>query len=513
MSIATEIAALAANKAAIKSAIEAKNPATAPTDALAQWPTAIASIPTGGGGGWQPPSDWPDIRQILADDVTPQEAIDAGATKKWIMLCNPGPPGGIYPNNYTFDSALIKYLRISDGNTTVDQSSNIVEPLDSGRFWIIVYTTDMQLCRLPLPRSNGEVGVLWVYAPDHTGYRAISNDWTGQVRLRSITVKDWGLSTSGFSLSNNVVLENLETTTTQAPMTITGFVTINECALKKIDCSGWDVSNVTNITNLFSNDVMLSEVDVAGWDVSNVTLMNYAFNNCKSLTHVDITGWDVGKVINMQSMFNGSAIQELDLSMWNTESVTNMQNLFGGCFRLRKLNLTGWNTKNVTNLTSMFTGCRLLERISGISQLDVSGVVTMADTFSSCTAIDILDLSAWNTSSLTSMQGFMNSAGIRYVDMSNWDASNVTNINYAFNSHSLIEIKLPTDPAKGPRIDVSFSGSPGLSHNSLVNIIAWVADLNSLGLPGKTLTLGNTNKAKLTADEIAVATAKGWTVA
>lgn len=51
MSIASELATLAANKAAIKAAIEAKNPTVAPTDALAQWPDAIASIPTGGGGG------------------------------------------------------------------------------------------------------------------------------------------------------------------------------------------------------------------------------------------------------------------------------------------------------------------------------------------------------------------------------------------------------------------------------------------------------------------------------
>ena len=49
MSIASQLTTLAANKAAIKAAIEAKNPETAPTDALAQWPTAIASIPTGGG--------------------------------------------------------------------------------------------------------------------------------------------------------------------------------------------------------------------------------------------------------------------------------------------------------------------------------------------------------------------------------------------------------------------------------------------------------------------------------
>ena len=48
MSIASELADLSANKAAIKAAIVAKNPEIAPTDALAQWPSAIDSIPSDG---------------------------------------------------------------------------------------------------------------------------------------------------------------------------------------------------------------------------------------------------------------------------------------------------------------------------------------------------------------------------------------------------------------------------------------------------------------------------------
>lgn len=54
MSIASELTTLATNKANIKSALMAMNPATPPTDALAQWPIAIASIPTGGGSSADP---------------------------------------------------------------------------------------------------------------------------------------------------------------------------------------------------------------------------------------------------------------------------------------------------------------------------------------------------------------------------------------------------------------------------------------------------------------------------
>ena len=45
---AQKLQAILNSKAAIKAAIVAKSPATAPTDVLSQWPTAIASIPTGG---------------------------------------------------------------------------------------------------------------------------------------------------------------------------------------------------------------------------------------------------------------------------------------------------------------------------------------------------------------------------------------------------------------------------------------------------------------------------------
>lgn len=44
MSIATEIQTLQANKAAIKAAIEARNPSVAPTEVMSNWPASIASI-------------------------------------------------------------------------------------------------------------------------------------------------------------------------------------------------------------------------------------------------------------------------------------------------------------------------------------------------------------------------------------------------------------------------------------------------------------------------------------
>lgn len=61
MSIAAEIESLVAAKQAIKAAIQNMNPTVPPTDDLAQWPDAIASIPTGGGS---PAIDWRQVQWI-----------------------------------------------------------------------------------------------------------------------------------------------------------------------------------------------------------------------------------------------------------------------------------------------------------------------------------------------------------------------------------------------------------------------------------------------------------------
>ena len=49
-----------------------------------------------------------------------------------------------------------------------------------------------------------------------------------------------------------------------------------------------------------------------------------------------------------------------------------------------------------------------------------------------------------------------------------------------------------------------------MTHDSLMNVLNKVYDISSKGT--QIINLGNTNKSKLTAEEIAIATNKGWTV-
>ena len=56
---------------------------------------------------------------------------------------------------------------------------------------------------------------------------------------------------------------------------------------------------------------------------------------------------------------------------------------------------------------------------------------------------------------------------------------------------------------------LSFSTNPKLTKESLLSILNNLPTISST----KTVTLGSTNLAKLTASDIKIATDKGWTVA
>ena len=74
------------------------------------------------------------------------------------------------------------------------------------------------------------------------------------------------------------------------------------------DISRWDVSNVTDISSMFSGCLYFNG-DISKWDVSNVTNMDYMFYRCKSFNQ-DISNWNVSKVKNNQRIFYNCPIEE-----------------------------------------------------------------------------------------------------------------------------------------------------------------------------------------------------------
>ena len=96
------------------------------------------------------------------------------------------------------------------------------------------------------------------------------------------------------------------------------------------------------------------------------------------------------------------------------------------------------------------------------------------------------------------------------TDMPQLDLSSGNDFSYAWDGcHNLVNL----GGFGAIKASIDLSASDVLNVDSIMNVITQAADLNELGITGKTMTFGSTNLAKLTDAQKAVATNKGWTLA
>lgn len=161
-------------------------------------------------------------------------------------------------------------------------------------------------------------------------------------------------------------------------------------------------------------------------------------------------------ITDMSNMFiRCIELTTLDLSSFDTSKVTNMHHMFNQCSKLATLDLSSFNTSKVTNTSSMFSVDMELKTISGILDLiKVTASYNISQMFSYCTNLETVNIKNLNTSGL--------------------DVSACTK----------------------------------LSHDSLMYLINNLVETTTT----KSITLGTDNLAKLTDEEKAIATNKGWTL-
>lgn len=133
------------------------------------------------------------------------------------------------------------------------------------------------------------------------------------------------------------------------------------------------------------------------------------------------------------------------------------------------------DTENVTNMSSMFYNSR---RLTSIPQLNTSNVKKMDGTFSYCSSLETIP---------------------------QLDVSNVTSAINMFFQCSYLKSILMT----GMKVSFDIHWSTRFETDGLVTILNNLATVTT----PQTLTMGATNLAKLTDEEKAIATNKGWTLA
>ena len=256
-----------------------------------------------------------------------------------------------------------------------------------------------------------------------------------------------------------------------------------------------DTSNVTNMGYMFNNCRPLTSIPQL--DTSKVTDMNYMFSDCSSLT--SIPQLDTSKVTDMTGMFNKcsslTSIPQLD-----TSKVTTMSSILAYCSLLTSI--PQLNTSNVTSMYNMFYDCSSLK---SIPQLDTSNVTDMTNMVSGCTSLT--SIPQLNTSNVTKMSStFYGCSSLTSIPR--LDATSLTNTSNMFGYSWANLNKFTTfGGLTNLKVDLDLSPCPNLTKESLLNVFNEAADVTA---SPKTLTLGSTNLAKLTDDEKAIATNKGW---
>ena len=137
----------------------------------------------------------------------------------------------------------------------------------------------------------------------------------------------------------------------------------NDSQLQEINLTGFNTSNVTNMSLTFVNNPKLNRIiGIKNLDTSNVTDMSYMFSNCTSLTNLDIGKWNTSNVTDMSYMFNNTSLDELDISSFDTRSVTNFKRIFNYSTKLKHIYVgENWNTDSNTDETKYVfpTTCEL----------------------------------------------------------------------------------------------------------------------------------------------------------
>ena len=142
------------------------------------------------------------------------------------------------------------------------------------------------------------------------------------------------------------------------------------------------------------------------------------------------------------------------------------RNMFASCSSLKEL-----PAYDFSNISDCYTMCHTCSSLTTIPKLNCVKIVDFTYAFSNC-------------HSLTTLGGFEN-LGQAYLT--------TKNENYA-------PYRLMLDD------------SPKLTYESLMNVINNLYDIATAGVKPQQLIIGATNLAKLTEEEIKIATDKGWTV-
>ena len=388
----------------------------------------------------------------------------------------------------------------------------------------------------------------------------LSNAFNGCTALEEVYIKTTQQLTKGASLQN--AFQNCRSLKT---VTMIGFKSKN-CDSMFSGCSSlteiigmdtWDMSNCDNANNMFAGCNVLGDntfLTMSEWDVTKITSYYGTFQNCKAMTNINfMSSWNMSNCRELGATFQGcTGLIEIDLSNRFLTGLNGIRYLCADCTNLQTINLTnlidkdnysGNLTQNTYATENPFNNCTSLQNNPYLQ----IGIGLASISFWSLTCVpDILDLSEIDTSNLQSFRPTATATQIIGVNSNfPWGCSFrstpgvtvIKDLYYKHSSHGYYYY----NGAPAPNTFINFATREGSTaykaenfgtlgtatciNNVLklsstnYNVNTFISLFNCLydyasegGSANFTLTLGEANLARLTDEQIAIATNKGWTI-
>lgn len=255
-----------------------------------------------------------------------------------------------------------------------------------------------------------------------------------------------------------------------------------------VETSGVDINDYYNLIKRTSGDFRTYIKQIPMIDTSDYTNMSNMFYSYTSL--ITIPQLDTSSVNNMSYMFY-RCLSLTEIPIIDTSNVTNMNNMFYYCTSLTAI--PKLNTSNVVNMRNMFNSCKLL---TTIAQLDTSKVTDMGYMF-------------YSSNNLFSILPLLDTSSVIDVENMFYNCYNLKTLGGFKNLGKAYET---TQSANYSRYTLYLAYSRNLTHDSLMNVINNLYDIASKEIKTQQLVLGSTNLAKLTVEEVAIGTSKGWSI-
>jgi surface protein len=190
--------------------------------------------------------------------------------------------------------------------------------------------------------NNGGADTLKNWRPSSatTMYRMFAN----QCQF-NIDIGDWDVS----NVTNMVEMFYIYNSA------FTGFGNFNNGGSDSI--KNWDVSKVTSFSVMFYNNNKFNQ-PIGSWRPSSAQILDYMFGNVSLNTgfNQNINGWGpyMGAAKSIQGMFYQNTSYNQPMDQWNTSGIQDMQSVFRDANNFDQ-NIGSWNVSSVVRMDNMFS--------------------------------------------------------------------------------------------------------------------------------------------------------------